>query len=181
MVLSVPPDKWEELATLCRSEGVEATIIGQFVPTGRLELFYGEHPVGELTMEFLHDGRPPVVREAVYTPPPVQPLTRSARTIDAATTLRSILGSLNVASKEWVIRQYDHEVQGEAFLKPLVGVVANDGPGDAAVVRPLLHSQRGIVVSCGMNPRYGDFDTYHMATSRLIDEAVRNCVAVGGA
>jgi phosphoribosylformylglycinamidine synthase len=190
MVLSVPPDKWEELSALCRSEGVEATIIGQFVPTGRLELFYGEHPVGDLTMTFLHDGRPPVVREAAYTPPPIQPLSWPSgsdaggalaagivRNIDAAATLRSVLSSLNVASKEWVIRQYDHEVQGGSVLKPLVGV-ANDGPGDAAVIRPLLHSQRGIVVSCGMNPRYGDFDTYHMAAS-AIDEAVRNCVAVG--
>jgi phosphoribosylformylglycinamidine synthase len=76
-----------------------------------------------------------------------------------------------------VIRQYDHEVQGGSVLKPLVGL-ANDGPGDAAVVRPVLTSRRGIVVSCGMNPCYGDFDTYWMAAS-AIDEAVRNCVAVG--
>ncbi len=91
--------------------------------------------------------------------------------------LLKILGSLNVASKEWVIRQYDHEVQGGSVIKPLVGV-ANDGPGDAAVVRPVLSSRRGLVISCGMNPRYGDFDPYHMAAS-AIDEAVRNCVAVG--
>ena len=76
-----------------------------------------------------------------------------------------------------MIRQYDHEVQGGSVLKPLVGL-ANDGPGDAAVLRPVLTSRRGIVVSCGMNPRYGDFDTYWMAAS-AIDEAVRNCVAVG--
>ena len=76
-----------------------------------------------------------------------------------------------------MIRQYDHEVQGGSVLKPLVGF-ANDGPGDAAVLRPVLASRRGIVVSCGMNPRYGDFDTYWMAAS-AIDEAVRNCVAVG--
>jgi phosphoribosylformylglycinamidine synthase len=82
-----------------------------------------------------------------------------------------------VASKEWVIRQYDHEVQGGSVVKPLVGV-ENDGPSDAAIVRPVLDSRRGVVVSCGMNPRYGDFDTYHMATS-AIDEAMRNCVAVG--
>jgi phosphoribosylformylglycinamidine synthase len=88
-----------------------------------------------------------------------------------------ILGSLNVCSKEWVIRQYDHEVQGGSVVKPLVGL-ANDGPGDAAVLRPVLGSRRGIVVSCGMNPRYGDFDTYWMAAS-AIDEAVRNCIAVG--
>ncbi|HEY2826465.1 MAG TPA: AIR synthase-related protein, partial [Pirellulales bacterium] len=88
-----------------------------------------------------------------------------------------VLGSLNVCSKEWVIRQYDHEVQGGSVIKPLVGL-HNDGPSDAAVLRPVLSSRRGIIISCGMNPRYADFDTYHMAAS-AIDEAVRNCVAVG--
>ena len=82
-----------------------------------------------------------------------------------------------MCSKEWVIRQYDHEVQGGSVLKPLVGLT-NDGPGDAAVLRPVLNSRRGIIVACGMNPRYADFDTYWMAAS-AIDEAVRNCVAVG--
>jgi phosphoribosylformylglycinamidine synthase len=91
--------------------------------------------------------------------------------------LCKILGSLNVASKHWVIRQYDHEVQGGSVIKPLVGV-QNDGPGDAAVVRPILDSYRGVAVSCGMNPHFGDYDTWHMATS-AIDEAIRNCVAVG--
>jgi phosphoribosylformylglycinamidine synthase len=129
-------------------------------------------------MRFLHGGRPPIIREAVYTPPPVERLQLPKSPAGAhADTLHKILGSLNVASKEWVIRQYDHEVQGGSVVKPLVGVT-NDGPGDAAVVRPVLGSRRGIVVSCGMNPRYGDFDTYHMAAS-AIDEALRNCVAVG--
>jgi phosphoribosylformylglycinamidine synthase len=82
-----------------------------------------------------------------------------------------------VASKEWVIRQYDHEVQGGSVIKPLVGV-QNDGPGDAAVIRPVLSSRRGLVLSCGMNPYYGELDSYHMAAS-AIDEAIRNCVAVG--
>jgi phosphoribosylformylglycinamidine synthase len=163
---------------LCQAEGVEATVIGKFVPTGRLRLNYHQHQVADLSMHFLHDGRPPVVREAVYTPAPVevQPLPEKY-TWNYTGELLAILGSLNVASKEWVIRQYDHEVQGGSVIKPLVGV-ANDGPSDAAVLRPVLSSRRGIVVSCGMNPRYGDFDTYHMAAS-AIDEAVRNCVAVG--
>jgi phosphoribosylformylglycinamidine (FGAM) synthase-like enzyme len=87
------------------------------------------------------------------------------------------LGSLNVCSKEWVIRQYDHEVQSGSVIKPLVGM-HSDGPSDAAIVRPDLRSMRGVVISCGMNPRYGDLDPYWMAAS-AIDEAVRNCVAVG--
>ena len=64
-----------------------------------------------------------------------------------------------------------------SVVKPLAGV-QNDGPSDAAVLRPVLSSRRGLVIACGMNPRYGDFDTYHMAAS-AIDEALRNCVAVG--
>ena len=178
MVLSVPPAKWTEFESLCRAEGVEATVIGQFVPTGRLKLKYDGHEVADLAMEFLHDGRPPVVRDAVYQASAVKPLRLpDAKQLDLNQTLLKILGSLNVASKEWVIRQYDHEVQGGSVIKPLVGI-KNDGPSDAAVVRPVLRSRRGLVISCGMNPRYGDFDPYHMASS-AIDEAIRNCVAVG--
>jgi phosphoribosylformylglycinamidine synthase len=187
MVLSVPPSKWPQLEALCNSEGVEATVIGQFVPTNRLELKYRGQRVGDLSMEFLHKGRPPVIREAVYHAPvgnapggdnpPVGNALRGVPHPSHADTLLKILGSLNVASKEWVIRQYDHEVQGGSVINPLVGA-ANDGPSDAAVLRPVLSSRRGVVIACGMNPRYADFDTYHMAAS-AIDEAVRNCVAVG--
>jgi phosphoribosylformylglycinamidine synthase len=116
------------------------------------------------------------VRQATYTPEP-QRLLNVPSESDCNSDLSQILGSLNVASKQWVIRQYDHEVQGGSVVKPLVGV-NNDGPSDAAVLRPRLESRRGIVVACGMNPYYGELDTYHMAAS-AIDEAVRNCVAVG--
>ncbi len=178
MVLAVPPDHWEELSALCASEGVEATVIGRFVPSGRLVLKYQDQQVADLDMEFLHHGRPPVIREAVYRPPAIRPLLVSQwPENDATGTLLKILGSLNVASKEWVIRQYDHEVQGGSVIKPLVGE-ASDGPSDAAVLRPRLDSRRGLVVACGMNPRYGELDPYWMAAS-AIDEAVRNCVAVG--
>ncbi|HTN77517.1 MAG TPA: phosphoribosylformylglycinamidine synthase subunit PurL [Pirellulaceae bacterium] len=177
MVFAVPPAKWEAFHTLCASEGVEATIIGQFKDHGRLILKYQDHQVADVTMAFLHKGRPPVVRDAVYNVPAVEPFTLPAAPLPYGDLLVKLLGSLNIASKEWVIRQYDHEVQGGSVIKPLVGV-ANDGPSDAAVVRPVLSSRRGLVIGCGMNPRYGEFDAYHMATS-AIDEAVRNCVAVG--
>jgi phosphoribosylformylglycinamidine synthase len=178
MVLSVAPECWDELSALCLSEDVEATVIGKFVPTGRLVLKYDDHQVADLSMDFLHDGRPPVVRDAVYTPKASKPfLPPHQESSDYTDELLKILGSLNVASKHWVIRQYDHEVQGGSVIKPLTGA-SNDGPGDAAVLRPVLDSMRGIVMACGMNPCYGDLDTYWMAAS-AIDEAVRNCVAVG--
>jgi phosphoribosylformylglycinamidine synthase subunit PurSL len=200
MVLAVPPDNWIEFRQLCESEGVEATIIGKFTQTKRLVLKYGDHLVADLSMEFLHDGRPPVVREAVYRPErsPLaierdeemrsdgdegkpahasSPHPLIAPNASADAILVTILSSLNVCSKEWIIRQYDHEVQAGSVVKPLVGA-ANDGPSDAAVVRPVLTSNRGLAISNGMNPRYGDLDPYWMAAS-AIDEAVRNCVAVG--
>ena len=180
MVLAVPPENCDALVALAASEGVEATVIGEFVPTGRLRLLYHDQQVADLSMDFLHHGRPPVVREASFSPQPVAPLVWPAPSAHAAQfteQLLKILGSLNVCSKEWVIRQYDHEVQGGSVVKPLVGVAA-DGPSDAAVIRPVLTSRRGLVIACGMNPRYGDLDPYHMAAS-AIDEAVRNCIAVG--
>lgn len=178
MVLAVSPEHWDEFNSLCSSEQVEATVIGQFVPTGRLQLKYDENLVGDLSMEFLHDGRPPVVRDAVYQPAPAAAWTGPTQAShDHATELMSLLSSLNIASKHWIIRQYDHEVQGTSVIKPLVGI-QEDGPSDAAVIRPRLDSRRGLVIACGMNPYFGDFDPYAMATSG-IDEAVRNCVAVG--
>ncbi len=184
MVLAVPENWWPELAELCRSEGVEATVIGRFVPSGRLHLYYDGNCVADLEMRFLHKGRPAVVRQAVYEGPGSrvegrgpEDESRHEKPESYNDDLLKILASPNVASKEWIVRQYDHEVQGGIAVKPYVGV-ANDGPSDAAVLRPVLTSRRGIVIACGMNPRYGDFDPYHMAAS-AIDEAIRNCVAVG--
>ena len=178
MVFAVPQESLDELIQLCESEGVEAAVIGRFAPTGRLQLTYHGQTVGDLSMQFMHDGRPPVIRDATYEPPKTKPLDLpSMSTKDHNEALLAIMGSYNVASKHWVIRQYDHEVQGGSVVKPLVGPLC-DGPGDAAVIRPLMNSRKGLVVSCGMNPHYGDFDTYHMAAS-AIDEAMRNAVCVG--
>src|SRR5439155_4519177 len=68
MIVAVPPDKWQALEALCKSEGVEATVLGTFEATGRLQLFFRGEPVGDLEMRFLHDGRPPVVRQASWNP-----------------------------------------------------------------------------------------------------------------
>src|SRR5262249_18680849 len=96
---------------------------------------------------------------------------------DFTTDLFAILQHGDVCSKEWIVRQYDHEVQARTVIKPLVGAF-DDGPGDAAVVLPVRWSTLGLAVGCGINPRYGKLDPYAMAGC-AIDEAVRNCVAVG--
>ena len=176
MVLAVPPENWPALRDLCESEGVEATDLGRFVDTGRLTLKYQGEVVGDLSMHFLHDGRPPVVRKATFTPVEPRPITLPGE-VDYTKDLLAILGTWDVCSKEWIVRQYDHEVQARTVVKPLVGAF-DDGPGDASVVLPVSGSTRGLAISCGINPRYGLIDPYAMAGC-VIDEAVRNCVAVG--
>jgi phosphoribosylformylglycinamidine synthase len=177
MVLAVPPERWDRLRELCAAEGVEATAIGRFEATGRLRLSYHDQQVADLDMDFLHNGRPAVVRQALWRPSPGASLRAPGVSRDLNAILLKILSSWNVCSKEWVIRQYDHEVQGGSVIKPLVGL-ANDGPGDAAVILPVLGSWRGVAVGCGINPHYGELDPYAMA-ALAIDEAARNVVAVG--
>ena len=176
MVLAVEPDKVDALLALFASEDVEATVIGDFTDTGRLRLRYEGNLVGDMSMKLLHDGPPRYQRSAEWTPPD-HPEPKIQAKADYTDDLLAILSAWNVCSKEWVIRQYDHEVQGQTVVKPLVGV-HEDAPGDACVITPLLGSSKGLAVACGMNPKYGDVDPYWMAAAG-IDEAVRNVVAVG--
>ncbi|MBY0228246.1 MAG: phosphoribosylformylglycinamidine synthase subunit PurL [Gemmataceae bacterium] len=175
MVLAVPPEKWEELHRLCGSEDVEAVALGVFEATGRLRLSWHGHAVGDMDLKFLHDGRPAVVRQASWSHP--APIPASPNPISPLDALLALLADPSIASKEAIIRQYDHEVQGGSVIKPLVGA-HDDGPSDAAVIAPVLGSTRGLAIGCGIAPRLGDLDPYAMALC-AIDEAARNVVAVG--
>ncbi|MHB8840747.1 MAG: phosphoribosylformylglycinamidine synthase subunit PurL [Candidatus Aquicultor sp.] len=184
MTVAVPPETIDAFMDLCRRRDVEATVIGTFANTGKVHVKYDKKTVLYLDMDFVHEGLPGLELTAAWRPAlEVEPEYAADGLSEDLTdylngALAKILGSFNVCSKEWVIRQYDHEVQGGSVVKPLVGV-ENDGPSDASVIRPLVSSKRGIVVSNGINPKYGEIDAYWMAAS-AIDEAVRNIVAVGG-
>lgn len=177
MTVAVPESKAEQFIALAKEMDVEATDLGVFTDSGHYHCLYDGKTVTYLPMEFLHKGVPQLKLKARwenrnYEEPEVnQPLDMDA-------TLRHLLGRLNICSKESVVRRYDHEVQAGTVLKPLVGV-ANDGPADAAMVRPLPDSFEGVVVAHGITPRYSDIDTYHMMAC-AIDEGLRNYVAVGG-
>jgi phosphoribosylformylglycinamidine synthase len=177
MILSVPEENIAELLELFDLENVEASVIGEFTGSKRLQLYYNDSLVCDLDMDFLHDGLLKLEKKAVF----IQPRHKEPRVsapADFTKPLLDLLSRYDICSKEWVIRQYDHEVQGGSVLKPLVGL-HNDGPSDAAIVKPLLDSSRGIIVSCGINFRYGFIDPYWMAAS-CIDEALRQIIAVGG-
>ncbi|MDP6407867.1 MAG: phosphoribosylformylglycinamidine synthase subunit PurL [Planctomycetota bacterium] len=177
MVMAVGPERLEALVEVFSAEGVETSVIGRFEDTGRLLLRHGGEVTGELSMAFLHGGTPRPVREAVWTPPE-HPDPSVPACADHGRTLLELLAMPDVASKEWIVRQYDHEVQGFSVLKPLVGV-RGDGPGDGAVLKPLVDSPKALAVGCGANPRYGLLHPGRMAAA-VIDEALRNVVCVGG-
>ncbi len=202
MALAVPPENADELMEVFSSEDVEATVIGEFTGDKKLRLFYDGQKVADVDMEFLHDGLPKITKKAVWEMPvyPEPDLAKiqsshskeskieflhsktktefSQSKFDLTEDLKKILASPNVASKEWVIRQYDHEVQAGSALKPLQGV-ENDGPGDACITVPVLGKKSGVIVANGINPKYGEIDPYWMAAS-AIDEALRNVISVGG-
>jgi phosphoribosylformylglycinamidine synthase II len=187
MVLAVPQEKVKQLLELARSEDVEATVIGRFgTENSELILRYKGTEVGRLAMEFVHNGIPKRHRKAVYvkksdSTTPISPVSAGQRGQDARGTvgikerLLAALSHPNIASKHWIIRQYDHEVQGGSVIKPLTGPVQM-GPSDAAVIRPKLNSYRGVALGVGLAPHIDD--PYRMAIA-AIDEAIRNVVAVG--
>ena len=177
MTIALPPENLDEFMALAQKMNVEATVVGTYTDSGIFEVQYAGETVCCLDMDFLHDGNPQMSLKAVWDPKkyPEPEVSEPEQLNDV---LEQMLSRLNVCSKEYVIRQYDHEVQGGSVVKPLVGA-QNDGPGDAAVWRPLLDSMEAVVVSSGICPKFSDLDTYHMMAG-AIDEAVRNAVAVGG-
>ncbi|MBA3937794.1 MAG: phosphoribosylformylglycinamidine synthase subunit PurL [Planctomycetes bacterium] len=176
MVATVPAARVAECLQVFAAEGVEATDIGVITGSNRLELRFNGEQVADLDMHFLHDGVPRLKRPAVFTPVTEHDAVYSAPD-DLAEALRRVLARPNVASKEWVIRQYDHEVQAGSIVKPLVGVM-HDGPSDAAVIAPEPGRDRGVAVACGLNTNFSDWDAYHAAAAG-IEEALRNLVCVG--
>ncbi|MGH7145469.1 MAG: phosphoribosylformylglycinamidine synthase subunit PurL [Planctomycetota bacterium] len=179
LVLAVPPEKLAELLTLCAGENVEATDIGAFTDSGKLVLTVDGTQVGELSNAFLHEGLPRAVQPAVWQAPEIAeelpPPPADAK--HWRKVLRDLFASPNIASKESIIRQYDHEVQGGTVVKPLCGVRAQ-GPADGTVILPKLDGLKGVALALGFNPCYSDIDPAAMAES-AVDEAVRNAVAVG--
>jgi phosphoribosylformylglycinamidine synthase len=177
MTLAVPPDKIDAFLALSGQMGVESTTIGIFTDSGKFRCTYDGKTIAYLDMAFLHEGLPLMHLTARWEDRGLQdPIIPPPG--DHNRKLHEMLARLNICSKEYVVRQYDHEVQGGSVIKPLVGETC-DGPSDAGIVRPILSSKEGVVISNGICPRYSDIDTYHMAANAL-DEAIRNYICVGG-
>jgi phosphoribosylformylglycinamidine synthase subunit PurSL len=177
MTVAVSPEKLNAFLELSHKMNVTSTVLGEFTDTGRFHILYKGQTVAYIDMAFLHNGLPKMELTAKWE----RRIREEAPVNEPEDYLDSLLKVLkrwNVCSKEYVVRQYDHEVQGGSVVKPLVGK-ENSGPSDGGVVRPELGSQEGIVVSHGICPKFSEFDTYHMVAC-AIDEAIRNNIATGG-
>ena len=175
MLITVAPENLERVMAVFEKEDVIATAIGILTPERRLKLTYNDETVSDVDMTFLFNpctsSKVATFEKTNFTEP------EFPEPANLTETLLQLLAAPNIASKESVIRTYDHEVKGNTTLKPLQGEYA--GPNDAAVLKPLDDSLKCLTISSGMNPNYGKIDAYWMAAS-AIDEAIRNNIAVGG-
>ncbi|MDO9264096.1 MAG: AIR synthase-related protein, partial [Desulfosalsimonadaceae bacterium] len=180
MTVAVKPEHIDRFMALSLRHAVESTVIGEYTDSGKLHITYNGQTCAYVDMDLLKSGFPSWEFDAVWQSPEPRGLYEPVlgEPADYAAVLLDLMSRPNICSKEWIIRQYDHEVQGGSVIKPLVGR-DRDVNSDAAVIRPVLGSNRGLVFSQAILPMYSAIDAYHM-TSCTIDEAMRRMVAVGG-
>ena len=176
MTVGVKPEDCESFEALADLHEVEATAVGKFTDSGAFTVRMGTDVVAHLPISFLHDGCPQLELDSEWTPPThAEVLLPEVSQMGEA--LSRLIARPNIASKEWWVRSYDHEVIAQSVIKPFCGV-NHDAPGDAAVIAPIQGQTQGAVISNGIIPRYSDIDAYAM-TAASIDEALRNAVCVG--
>jgi phosphoribosylformylglycinamidine synthase len=179
MTIAIRPDDYDRFFKLAHQHAVESTVIGRYSDSGKLHITYDGRTCAYVDMDLLQSGFPQWEFEAEWMPPErrglFEPVLQPPN--DCSGLLLDLLAGPNICSTEWITRQYDHEVQGSSVIKPLVGA-ERDVNSDAAVIRPVLSSQRGLAFAQALLPTYSAIDAYHM-TSCTIDEAVRRLIAVG--
>lgn len=187
MALAIPKKYLAKFMKICATSNVEAVSLGVFDGSKKLKIIYGNELVGELDMDFLHHGLPRRVMRGDRPKHHPEFVSGSRSELKKAIpktptqwkkTVLDVLSHFNVASKEPIVRLYDHSVQGTGVVPPFHGELM-DGPSDAAVLRPVLGKSHGMIVSHGMNPVLNNLNPYHGSVWAAI-EALANYVSVGG-
>ncbi|MFH1504761.1 MAG: phosphoribosylformylglycinamidine synthase subunit PurL [Candidatus Omnitrophota bacterium] len=175
MVFFTQKEKLPELKEIFDEEDAGLTVVGEVTADNKLKLFYQDNKVCELNMDFIFH-LPKLKKKAVWIDKKEDDFKLKEKNA-YNDELKNILSSPNIACKDWVLREYDHEVQAASVIKSIYGI-ENTGVNDAAVIRPDLASDKCAAVAIGINPFYSDIDPYHMACL-AIDEALRNILCAG--
>ena len=179
MMFLVDPKNVDKVLHICKQWDVTAVVVGKVIPEKITRVFFNKKKILEMDMDFYTGG--PVYdscQRPFVIPKPKNEIENNFEIPDLNDILKKLLSSLNIASKEWVIRQYDHEVRGNTVIKPLQGKLGFASHGDSTVLKPLEDSFRGLAVTANINPRFMERDPYWGACS-AIDETCRNLVSVG--
>ena len=178
MTVGIRPEDKVNFENLAKLHEVEASEIGKFTDSGAFIVKHNQESVAYLPIEFLHYGCPQMKLKSEWRPPKHLPIKfPDLNHEEMGNMLCRLLSRPNIASKEWWVRSYDHEVIAQTVVKPFCGK-NSDAPSDAAVIAPIAGKTQGAVISNGIMPRYSDIDAYAMAAAS-VDEAVRNAVCVG--
>jgi phosphoribosylformylglycinamidine synthase II len=178
MMMLVAPENVETVLHICKQWDVTAAVVGKVIKEQIIRVFLKGQKILEMDLEFMTGG--PVYDECTR-PVIIKREEKHEKEFplpDLNAVLQKVLSLPSVASKEWVIRQYDHEVRGNTVIKPLQGKIGLETHGDATVLKPLEDSWKGLAVTADVNPRFMELDPYWGAMS-AVDEACRNLTAVG--
>ena len=178
MMMLVAPENVEKVLHICKQWDVTAAVVGKVIKEQIIRVFLKGQKILEMDLDFMTGGpvydecqRPFIIKKQEIA-------DKNFPLPNLNTVLQKVLSSPNIASKEWVIRQYDHEVRGNTVIKPLQGKLGQETHGDSTVLKPLENSWKGLAVTADVNPRFMERDPYWGAMS-AVDEACRNLIAVG--
>jgi phosphoribosylformylglycinamidine synthase II len=181
MMFLVKSDNIDKVLHICKQWDVNAVPIGKVIKDRITRVFYQGERILEMDLDFLTGG--PVydscIRPYIKTKKDHDIIKENKfNMLNLDNIFNKLLQSHNIASKEWVIRQYDHEVRGNTVIKPLQGNINFETHGDATVIKPLDNSYKGIAITADVNPSFMKLDPYWGACS-VIDEVCRNLISVG--
>ena len=177
MMVTCRPENVGKVLEIFDMWDVLATPVAKTTDVAHTRLFWKGELIFDMDLEFLTGG--PVYNRP-YTQPKIS--TKKDEKFPSAKadngTLKALLSDLNVASKEWAIRQYDHEVRASTVIHPMVGKMNMTGPGDASVLMPVPGRYKGLAAAVGCNPWFTEENPYNGGRAS-VDEACRNIIAVG--
>ena len=178
MMFTVKPEDVDRVLARSKAWDVEAVPIGKVITEKRNIVRFNGVEILNLDLEFTTGG--PVYNRPYNLPDydtgPAAPLPEYPA--DLEKTILDLVSQPEVASKDWVIRQYDHEVRGKTALKPIQGPIGKDVPGDSSVLKPVDDSWKGLALTTDVNPYLMEANPYH-GTRSAVEEVCRNLAAVG--